>query len=53
VEAHRHTHPKGVHTAGAVRPTRVTSDGAWGVSQLDRQKSKEVRGTGRDDRADR
>ena len=31
VEAHRHTHPKGVHAAGAVRPTRATSDGAWGV----------------------
>jgi hypothetical protein len=34
VEAHRHTHPKGVHAAGAVRPTRVTSDGAWGVLDL-------------------
>ena len=31
VDAHRHTDPKGVHTAGAVRPTRATSDGAWGV----------------------
>jgi hypothetical protein len=31
VEAHRHTHPKGVHTAGAVRRTRITSDRAWGV----------------------
>ena len=34
VEAHRHTHPKGVHAAGAVRPTRATSDGAWGVSHI-------------------
>ena len=25
VQAHRHTHPKGVHAAGAVRPTRATS----------------------------
>ena len=32
VDAHRHTHPKGVHAAGAVRPTRATSGGAWGVS---------------------
>jgi hypothetical protein len=28
MEAHRHTHPKGVHTAGAVRPTRAASDRA-------------------------
>ena len=34
VEAHRHTHPKGVHTAGAVRLTRATSGGAWGVSNM-------------------
>jgi hypothetical protein len=32
VEAHRHTDPKGVHAAHAVRPTRVPSGGAWGVS---------------------
>ena len=32
VEAHRHTHPKGVHAARAVRPTRATSGGAPGVS---------------------
>ena len=35
VEAHRHTHPKGVHAAGAVRPTRATSAGAWGVWTCD------------------
>ena len=35
VEAHRHTHPKGVHTAGAVMPTRATSGGASGVSDLE------------------
>ena len=35
VEAHRHTHPKGVHAAPAVRPTRATSVGAWGVSNRD------------------
>ena len=34
VHAHRHTHPKGVHAAGAVMPTRVTSDGASGVSHI-------------------
>ena len=34
VDAHRHTHPKGVHAAGAVRPTGATSGGAWGVSDL-------------------
>ena len=38
VQAHRHTHLKGVHTAGAVRPTRVTSDGALGVSNMDIQR---------------
>jgi hypothetical protein len=32
VDAHRHTHPKGVHTAAAVRSTRATSGGASGVS---------------------
>jgi hypothetical protein len=31
VQAHRHTHPKGVQAAGAVRPTRATPDGASGV----------------------
>jgi hypothetical protein len=31
VHAHRHTHPKGVQIAGAVRPTRVISGGALGV----------------------
>jgi hypothetical protein len=35
VDAHRHTHPKGVLTAVAVRPTRVASDGALGVSDLE------------------
>src|SRR4029453_16808488 len=34
MDAHRHTHPKGVHAAGAVRPTRATSGGAWGVLDL-------------------
>jgi hypothetical protein len=34
VQAHRHTHPKGVHTARAVRPTRATSGSAWGVTDL-------------------
>ena len=34
VEAHRHTNPKGVQAAGAVRPTRATSGSAWGVSDL-------------------
>ena len=31
MEAHRHTHPKGVQAAGAVTPTRAPSGGAWGV----------------------
>ena len=31
MEAHRHTHPKGVHAAGAVRSTRGSSGGASGV----------------------
>ena len=31
VEAHRHTHPKGVHAACAVTSTRATSGGASGV----------------------
>jgi hypothetical protein len=35
VHAHRHTHPKGVQAACAVMPTRVTSNGAWGVFDLD------------------
>jgi hypothetical protein len=34
VEAHRHTHPKGVHASGAVRPTPAISGGASGVSDL-------------------
>ena len=34
VDAHRHTHPKGVHAACAVRATRATSDGAWDVSHI-------------------
>ena len=34
VDAHRHTHPKGVHAARAVRPAGVLSDGALGVSKL-------------------
>ena len=34
MHAHRHTHPKGVHTAGAVKPTRAPSNGAWGVLDL-------------------
>ena len=43
VEAHRHTHPKGVHAAVAVRPTRVTSDGAWGVLDLEALEFEGVR----------
>jgi hypothetical protein len=35
VDAHRHTHPKGVHTAGAVRPTRALSHGASGVWHIE------------------
>jgi hypothetical protein len=31
VQTHRHTHLKGVHAAHAVRPTRATPVGAWGV----------------------
>jgi hypothetical protein len=31
MDAHRHTHPKGVHAARAVIPTGATSDGALGV----------------------
>jgi hypothetical protein len=34
VDAHRHTHPKGVHTVAAVRPTRAASGGASGVSDM-------------------
>jgi hypothetical protein len=34
VHAHRHTHPKGVHIAGAVTPTGATSGGASGVSAM-------------------
>jgi hypothetical protein len=43
VEAHRHTHPKGIHTAGAVRPTRVTSDRAWGVWDIEALEFEGVR----------
>ena len=34
VDAHGHTQRKGVHAARAVRPTRATSGGAWGVSAM-------------------
>jgi hypothetical protein len=47
VDAHRYTHPKGVHTARAVRPTRVTSGGAWGVLDLEALKFEGVRRTER------
>jgi TrwC relaxase len=33
--AHQAAVHKGVHAAGAVRPTRATSDGAWGVWHIE------------------
>jgi hypothetical protein len=35
VHAHRHTHPKGIHNAVAVRSARVVSAGASGVSNIE------------------
>jgi hypothetical protein len=43
VDAHCHTHPKGVRTACAVMPPRVTSDGASGVWPIEFWKSVGVR----------
>jgi hypothetical protein len=35
VEAHRHTHPKGVQAAQAVMSTRAPSDSASGVFDME------------------
>jgi hypothetical protein len=46
VDVHRHTHPKGVQAAGAVRPSRAASGGAWGVSHSSSASKLGVRQTG-------